>query len=162
MTEGNKEPTTEESSSPRPRKAREDGEERTPGGPADFDGASDPSEGDLLGIGDNDAIFEALWARVVEAWDDDRPHAAIVEHALRTGKLPDLAGRYRALKDHPEKGPRAAKKIDAIVVAATQMLMATRTPTRTKTPWQWTVAAVLAFALVCAFLGYQLFAVHRH
>lgn len=108
-----------------------------------------------------DAIFEALWKRALEAWDDDKPHAALLEHALKNERLPDLAGRYRALKDDPEKGTRAQKKIDGIVVAATQMLMATKSPERTKTPWQWTAAAALMFAIVCAFLCWQLLIPHR-
>jgi len=110
---------------------------------------------------DGDAIFEALWKRVEEAWDDDKPHRAILEHALRTEKLPDLAGRYRALKDDPEKGPRAQKKIDDIVAAATQLLMTMKTPARTKTPWQWTASAVLMFAIVCSWLFYELFMKHH-
>jgi hypothetical protein len=108
-----------------------------------------------------DAIFEALWKRTLEAWDEDKPHAALLDHALKNEKLPDLAGRYRSLKDDPVKGARAQKKIDGIVVAATQMLMATKTPPRTKMPWQWSAAAALMFAIVCAWLFYQLFIPHR-
>jgi hypothetical protein len=115
----------------------------------------------LLEIGDKDAIFEVLWKRTLEAWGDDKPHAAILEHALKSEQLPDLAGRYRALKDDPEKGARAQKKIDGIVIAATQMLVATKTPPRTKTPWQWSAAAGFIFVIVCAFLFYQLF-IPRH
>ena len=103
-----------------------------------------------------DALFEALWTKVVESWDDDKPHQAILQHALSTQNLPELAGRYRKLKDDPEKGPRAQKKIDGIVVAATQMLMATKTPPRTKTPLSWTLSAAMLFALVIAFLFYRL------
>lgn len=119
------------------------------------------AEGDLASIGDKDAVFDALWKRVLEAWDDDKPHAALLEHALKSEQLPDLAGRYRALERDPEKGARAKKKIDGIVIAATQMLMATKTPPRTKTPWQWSAAAALTFAIVCAWLVYQLFIPHR-
>ena len=123
--------------------------------------ASDQASDDgLAAIGDRDAIFEALWKRTLEAWDDDKPHAAILDHALKSEKLPDLAGRYRALKDDPEKGARAQKKIDGIVIAATQMLMATKTPPRTKTPWQWSAAAALTFAIVCVYLFYTLFIPH--
>lgn len=125
------------------------------------DGDAAPNDDDLLTIGDDDAVFAALWKRTLEAWDDDRPHNALLEHALKNEKLPELAGRYRALKDDPEKGTRAQKRIDAIVIAATQMLMAMKTPTRTKTPWQWTAAAAIFFALVCSFLVYQLFFPHR-
>jgi hypothetical protein len=120
-----------------------------------------PSEDDLLGLGDKDAIFDALWTRTLEAWDEDGPHRAILEHALRSEKLPDLAGRYRGMLDDPARGARAKKKIDAIVLAATQMLMATKTPPRTKIPWQWTATATLLFVLVCSFLFYQLFIPHH-
>lgn len=113
-------------------------------------------------VGSADALFDALWKRTLEAWDDDKPHAAILEHALRTEKLPDLSGRYRALVDDPEKGPRAKEKIDRIIAAATQMLFAMKTPERTKTPWQWTAAAGLIFAIVSVYLFYQLFLPHRY
>jgi len=119
------------------------------------------AESDLASIGDKDAVFEALWKRALEAWDDDKPHAALLEHALKSEQLPQLAGRYRAFERDPEKAPRAKKKIDGIVIAATQMLMATKTPPRTKTPWQWSAAAALMFAIVCAWLVYQLFIPHR-
>lgn len=122
----------------------------------------EPSNEALEELGDRDAIFEALWKRCLEAWDDDKPHAAILEHALKSEKLPDLAGRYRALKEDPEKGARAEKKIAGIVVAATQMLMATKTPPRTKTPWQWTATAGLMFVIVIGYLIWALIIPHRH
>lgn len=113
-------------------------------------------EEDLESIGDHDAIFEALWKRCLEAWDDDKPHNAILDHALKSEKLPDLAGRYRELKDDETKGPRAEKRINAIVIAATQMMMATKSPPRTKTPWQWNAAAVMFFLVVITYLFYAL------
>ena len=124
--------------------------------------SAEASPGALEEIGDRDAIFEALWKRCLEAWDEDKPHQAILEHSLKSEKLPDLAGRYRALKDDPDKGARAQKKIDGIVLAATQMLMATKTPAATKTPWQWTAAAAAIFAIVITYLVYALIIPHRH
>ena len=108
-----------------------------------------------------DELVEALWKRCLEAWDDEGPHRAILEHALRTEKLADLAGRYRAFKDDPEKRDRAQKKIDAIVASAMQLMMATKTPPRTKTPWTWTAASVLAFLIVSTWLSWMLFFQHR-
>jgi hypothetical protein len=140
----------------------EDGAEpRASDAPAKAEAALAPSVEHLVSIGDRDAVFEALWKRTLEAWDDDKPHAAILDHAIKNEKLPELAGRYRALKDDPEKGARAQKKIDGIIVAATQMLMATKTPPRTKTPWQWNAAAFAIFLIVCGWLVYQLFIPHR-
>ena len=100
-----------------------------------------------------DPILEALWARVVEAWDDDKTHAALLEHALRAQRLPEVAGRYRAMKDDPVKGTRAQKKLDAIVVAATQLLFAMKTPARTKVPWQVTLAALVVSVLLLGWLA---------
>lgn len=108
-------------------------------------------------LGDSpDAIMEALWKRVLEAWDDDKPHQAALAYALQTERLPDIAGRYRKLLDDAEKGPRAKKRIDAIVLAATQLLLATKTPPREKVPWQWTASAAVFFALVVSFLAYKI------
>jgi hypothetical protein len=103
-----------------------------------------------------DAVFEALWKRVLEAWDDDKPHQAALTYALQTERLPDIAGRYRKLIDDPDKGARAKKKIDGIVVAATQLLLATKTPPREKVPWQWTASVAAVFVLVVSFLAYKI------
>lgn len=109
---------------------------------------------------DKDALFEALWAKAAEDWDNDKPHQALLQHALDKQMLPQLAGRYRKMQDDPEKGARAKKKIDGIVVAATQMLMATKTAPREKVPWQWTATAAAFFFIVMAFLAYKI--VLRH
>jgi hypothetical protein len=95
-----------------------------------------------------DAVLEALWARVIERWDDDAAHGAVLDHAVRTHALPDLAGRYRALVDDAERGPVAKKKLDGIVLAATNMLWAMKSPEPGKVPISITLSA---FA-VCAFL----------
>lgn len=105
---------------------------------------------------DEDAVLDGLWKRVLEAWDDDKPHQAALTYALQTEKLPVIAGRYRKLADDPAKGPRAKKKIDGIVVAATQLLMATKTPPREKVPWQWTASVAVVFVLVVSFLAYKI------
>jgi hypothetical protein len=78
---------------------------------------------------ERDPLVDALWARVLEAWDDDKPHQALLEYAIREQKLPTVAGLYRGLKDsNPERAARAQKKLDGIVIAVTQMLMAMKTP----------------------------------
>ena len=115
-------------------------------------GEGEGEESGRAGAG-TDPILEALWKRVVDAWDDDKAHAALLEHALRAERLPDVAGRYRVLKDDPEKGARAQKRLDAIVVAATQMLFAMKTPARTKVPWQVTLAALVVSVLLLFWLA---------
>ena len=108
-----------------------------------------------------DIVFDTLWGRVLETWEDDKPHNAILDYALKSERLPELAGKYKDLKEDPEKGARAKKRMDGIVIAATQMMMAMKTPPRTKTPWQWTFSVALIAAFVCGWLFYKLFVV-RH
>ena len=102
-----------------------------------------------------DALFEALWTRVLGSWEDDKPHTAILEHALRTEMLPDLAGLYRAQKDVPGHAERAKKKLDALIVAATQMLMATKTEKPEKAPWQLTASVAVVCVLVLVWVAFK-------
>lgn len=96
--------------------------------------------------------LDTLWSETLAAWDDDKKHTALLDYALRTQTLPDLAGRYRSLLDDPERGALAKKRIDAIVIAATQMLMATKTTPQAKPPWQWTASAAILFVVVVGWL----------
>jgi hypothetical protein len=98
-----------------------------------------------------DPILDALWERVLVAWGEDKTHAALLEHALRVQALPEVAGRYRALVDDPERGAVARKKLDLIVVTATQSLMAMKTPKPGKTPLSITLSA---FGVCAALLGW--------
>jgi len=100
--------------------------------------------------------FEALWKRVLESWDDDKLHGAFLEFALRTERLPDAAGRYRALKDgDPAKSERAKKQLDAIVIAATHMMMSMKTPPPTKVPLSITLSAFGIFLFTLCFVVYM-------
>jgi hypothetical protein len=119
----------------------------------------------LSGVTDEDAaapdpVFEALWKRVLEAWDDDKPHTALLDHALRSQSLPEVAGRYRALVDDPEKGALAKKRVDAVVMAATQLLMSTKTPKAAKVPLSITLTAFAICMLLLGWLAYQVFGRH--
>lgn len=107
-----------------------------------------------------DPVLEALWARVLEAWDEEKPHAAALDHAIRVQALPELAGRYRALADDPARGAFAKKRLDAIVLAATQMLMAMKTPKVGKTPVPITLSAVGVSALLLAWLAWEVWGHH--
>lgn len=107
-----------------------------------------------------DALFEALWKRVLESWDDDKPHVAILEHAVRNERMPELAGRYRAQKEVPGREERAKKKLDGIIVAATQMLMATKTDRDEKAPWQLTAAVGVICVLVLVWVARKVFGAH--
>ena len=108
---------------------------------------------------EKDPILEALWQRTLEAWDDEKRHAAVLEYALREKELPDLAGRYRALRDDPEKGPLAKKRIEALLNAATQMLFTMKTPRPTKTPSWLFWSALLTCAVMLLYVAYAI--LHR-
>jgi hypothetical protein len=106
----------------------------------------------------SDPVLDALWKRVTEAWDDDKTHAAALEHALREQQLPQLSGFYRALLDDEDKGAAAKKRLDAIVVAATQMLMSMKTQPPGKVPWPITLSAVAVSVLLLSWLAYVVWA----
>jgi hypothetical protein len=126
------------------------------------DAAAPPEKGapSLPAEEPQDALFEALWKRVLESWDDDKPHVAILEHAVRNERMPELAGRYRAQKEVPGREERAKKKLDGIIVAATQMLMATKTDRSEKAPWQLTAAVGVICVLVLVWVAFKVFGVH--
>ena len=89
-----------------------------------------------------DPVLEALWKRVLDAWDDDKTHAALLDHAMRSQALPEIAGPLPALTEDPRRAQLAKKKLDAIVLAATQMLLSMKTPKPGKTPLPITLSAV--------------------
>jgi hypothetical protein len=104
----------------------------------------------------DDPVLEALWKRARDAWDDEKIHAALLEHALRTQTLPALAGRYRSVIGDAELGPRAQKKLEAIVVAATQSLLAMKTPKPGKVPVSITLSAFGVCAVLLGWLAWAL------
>jgi hypothetical protein len=117
--------------------------------------------GDEEGIGEApDVVFAALWTRVLASWDEDKPHQTALSYAIEHEMLPEIAGRYRKLFEDPEKGARAKKKVDGIVLAATQLMLATKTPPREKVPWTWTASVAVVMVLVISFLAYKLFVRH--
>ena len=107
----------------------------------------------------DDELVDTLWKQVLDDWEDDRRHAALLEYALRGGKLPDVAGRYRALKDDPARGKRAQKQLDAIVLSATQMMLAMKSPGPTRPPASITLSAVGVCVALLGLLAYAL--LHR-
>lgn len=120
-----------------------------------------PRSGHTGGVPDdgaNDPVLEALWQRVIAGWDDERTHAALLDHAVRAEALPEIAGRYRALAEDPDRGALAKKKLDAIVVAATQMLLTMKTPRPGKVPLPITLSA---FAVSLLLLGWMALALWK-
>ena len=105
----------------------------------------------------DDAILEALWDRALRAWDDEKIHSALLDHAVRSSALPEIAGRYRALLEDPDRGAVAKKRIDAIVVAASSMLLSTKTP-RPDQPVPVAIT-LTAFGICVVLLGWVALAI---
>jgi hypothetical protein len=104
----------------------------------------------------SDPVLEALWERALAAWEDDRGHVAVLEYALRTQALPEVAGRYRVLVGDPERGVRAQKRLDALIAAATATLFATKTPKPEKIPLPITLSAFGVCAVLLGWLAWAL------
>jgi hypothetical protein len=102
-------------------------------------------------------LIDALWKRALEGWGDDAVHATLLDHALRSEELPEIAGRYRALLDDPVKGPKARKQLDAIVIAATNMLLSMKTPAPGKVPLPITLSAAGVSLLLLLWLWWAMF-----
>jgi hypothetical protein len=115
----------------------------TPETPPDGDTSADP-------------VLEALWGRALETWDDDKVHVALLDYALRAQALPEIAGRYRKLTSDPERGPRAQKRLDALVAAATATLFAMKTPKPEKVPVAITLRAFGVCAVLLGWLAWAL------
>ena len=101
-------------------------------------------------------VLDALWTGVVNGWDDDDRHRKFLDHARETGTLMEAARRYGSLRDDPERGEVAKKRIGAIALLATNELYATKTaPGGRKLP-SWLVA--LAVSTCIALLGWAAWA----
>jgi hypothetical protein len=108
------------------------------------------------GSATDDVVFDTLWSRVIAAWDDDKPHGALVEYAVRAQKLPELAGKYKAMTAIPEKKERAQKRLDGVVMAATQMLMAMKSPPLPKSNKPLNVIVGLIAAALFVYVAYKI------
>jgi hypothetical protein len=101
--------------------------------------------------------LDALWERALESWDDGKVHAALLEHALLSESLHELAAHYKHLSADPAKGALATKQLDAIVQAATQMLLSTKMPRPGRVPLPITLSAAGVCLALVAWLAYGLF-----
>ncbi len=108
----------------------------------------------------SDAVLDGLWAQVLAAWDVEAAHAALLAHALRTQQLPEIAGRYRGLVEDAERGVEAQKRVENVVVAATQLLMSMKTPRPGKVPLPITLSAVSVSMLLLAWLSWLVWGRH--
>lgn len=114
-----------------------------------------PEGAEALGEADR-VVLDALWSGVINDWDDDERHTKFLDHARNVGALPEAARRYGKIKDDPERGELAKKRLGAIALLATQQLYATRTTKPNKRVATWIVA--LGLAVCFALLGWAAWA----
>lgn len=101
-------------------------------------------------------VLDALWTGVVNSWDDDDRHHRFLDHARLVGALPEAARRYGSLREDPERGEQAKKRLAAIALLATNELYATRSKRPTKKVPGWLVA--VAVSVCVALLGWAAWA----
>jgi hypothetical protein len=77
-----------------------------------------------------DPAFEALWAHVLAHWDDDKAHAAFLEHCQEQDRLLAAAKRYRGLKGSPQHDAQAERRLAAVAILAMARLDRSRTNTQ--------------------------------
>ena len=94
-----------------------------------------------------DAALEALWKQVVDNWDDDKPHAAFLEHCRQTNQLAEAAARYRGMTGDRARGTAAQKRLDGVAILALAALESTRTAPVVR---RGQTAAILLFLLFAA------------
>ncbi|MEZ4390050.1 MAG: hypothetical protein R3A48_03050 [Polyangiales bacterium] len=93
--------------------------------------------------------IEQAWIALQEKWDLDEQHRAFVALAAALDRLPDAAGRYRALRDDPERGAEASKGLQRVLGAALATLSPDRhTPMAPKTNY-----LLAAAALACLWIA---------
>jgi hypothetical protein len=103
----------------------------------------------------SDAALEALWKNVVDHWNDDKAHAAFLEHCQSSDQLVEAAVRYRGMKGDRDRGPEAEKRLQGVALLAMAKLEAARSASRPSP--RRTASLVLIGFFVFATLGLSLY-----
>jgi hypothetical protein len=74
-----------------------------------------------------DGKFEALWKNVVDHWDDDSAHAIFLQQCQMNEQLAEAAARYAGMRGDRDRGESAKRRLDAVTVLATSVLLGSRT-----------------------------------
>jgi hypothetical protein len=101
-----------------------------------------------------DPVFEALWKRVADAWEQDETHGAFLRHCQETGQLLEAAVRYRGMAGDRERGPDAERRLKAVALLAMAQLESSRAPSAQGTRHGRALWLVVFFVLGSAALLY--------
>jgi hypothetical protein len=104
-----------------------------------------------------DPALEALWKRVVDAWDDNAAHAAFLEHCRQSDRLVEAAVRYRGMVGDHARSAVAKKKLDAVALIAMAQLDVSRARERRPASHAGSYALIALFLVatigLLAYLG---------
>lgn len=108
-----------------------------------------------------DPVGEALWAKVLEQWDDDARHAAFIAHCRIHRALGAAAKRYRTIADDDDayrssadRAADARKRLGGITtLALLEMQASATTPEQAARPKRWLGVVAVAFALLAAMVA---------
>lgn len=90
-----------------------------------------------------DPGIEALWAHVLDHWEDDKAHAAFLQQCDQLNQLPEAATRYRGMAGDHTRAEVAEKKLKAVAVLAMAKLESHRTAPPGGQPVVVTILALL-------------------
>lgn len=97
--------------------------------------------------------FEALWAHVLEHWQDDKAHRTFLEHCQTHDRLPAAAKRYRELAQSAAHQTQATRQLNAITLLALARMEQTRSgPTVAKRQAGRLVALIFLVAMATSLL----------
>jgi hypothetical protein len=71
----------------------------------------------------SDPLFEALWQKLEQSWDEPGAHERFLDHCLQTQQLTQAAARYRA-----ETERDTSRQLRRVTELALSQLAASRTP----------------------------------
>ncbi len=75
---------------------------------------------------ERDQALEALWKRVLDAWEDDATHNAFLEYCRSRDQLVEAAVRYRGMAGDHARAATAEKKLKAVALLAMTKLEVSR------------------------------------
>ncbi len=94
-----------------------------------------------------DPSLDALWKRVLDAWEEEAPHLAFLEYCRATDRLVEAAVRYRGMTGDRDRAERAEKKLKSVAFLAMSQLEINRATER-RPPRRYLSYGLLTFFMV--------------
>jgi hypothetical protein len=105
-----------------------------------------------------DPSLEVLWHHALDHWDEDKAHAAFLQHCDATNQLPEAAARYRGMAADHTRAEVAEQKLRAVAALAVAKLETQRMPPAGAPKLLTLIAVVFVVAtLFCLLYVYNMF-----